>query len=98
MDSEQGRAAASGQRPPHKPAKWFAYTSAASIGLEMAVAIVLCTMGAWWIESHFTHWAPWTMIIGFMVGVGGAANAIFRTIRQHEAEVAARREGTDGEP
>lgn len=71
-------------------ATWFRYTSAASIGLEIAVAIVGCTLAALWIENNYTHWSPWTMLIGFAVGVGAAVKALVRTAKQHRRDIEAR--------
>jgi F0F1-type ATP synthase assembly protein I len=71
-------------------APWFRYTSAASVGIEIAVAIVGCTLLARWIELRFTHWAPWTTLIGFAVGIGAAVKALVRTAKQFQREVAER--------
>ncbi len=70
-------------------AAWVRYASASSVGIEMAVAIVLCTLAARWLESNYTHWSPWTTLIGFAVGIGAAIKAIVRAIRQYERELAA---------
>lgn len=71
-------------------APWFRYTSAASVGIEIAVAIIGCTLLARWIELRYTHWSPWTTLIGFGIGVGAAVNALVRTARQFQLEVAER--------
>jgi F0F1-type ATP synthase assembly protein I len=74
--------------PPRKPkgrADWYQKTSAASLGIEMAIAIVLCTFAGMWLQNNVTHWQPWTMLIGFTFGVGAAVNAIIRVIREEEA-------------
>jgi F0F1-type ATP synthase assembly protein I len=71
-------------------AAWFRYSSAASVGIEIAVAIVGCTLVAMWIENRFTHWAPWTTVIGFGVGIGAAVKALVRTAKQFQREVAQR--------
>jgi F0F1-type ATP synthase assembly protein I len=82
---------------PQPRAKWFAYTSAASLGLEIAVAVVLCTLVGWWLENNVTHFRPWTMLGGLLVGVAAAGKAIARTIRQHEADVKAREQASGKE-
>ena len=74
------------------PAPWFRYASAASVGIEIAVAIAGTTLVAHWLETHYTHWAPWTTVIGFVIGVGAAIKALVRTSRDYmrareEAEV-----------
>lgn len=71
-------------------APWFRYTSAASVGIEIAVAVVGCTLLAMWLEARYTHWSPWTTLIGFGVGIGAAIKAIVRTAKQFQREVAER--------
>src|SRR5512134_366887 len=70
-------------------ATWFRWASASSIGLEIAVAIVLCTLAARWFENEYTHWAPWTTLIGLAIGLGAATKAVLRTIRQYNRELEA---------
>src|SRR5512147_1829546 len=77
------------QRPPVRGA-WFRYSSASSVGIEIAVAIVGCTLFAGWLEREYTHWSPWTTMIGFGVGVGAAIKALVRTAKQYQHEVAER--------
>ena len=67
----------------------------------MAVAICGGAIGGMYLERHFTHWAPWTTLIGLFIGIGAAALAIVRVIREHDTEMAARRAeglGPDGLP
>lgn len=71
-------------------APWFRYTSSASVGIEIAVSIVGCTLLAGWVEVRFTHWSPWTTLIGFALGVAVAIKAIVRTAKQFQREVAER--------
>ena len=78
------------KRRPGGKAPWFRATSSASIGIEIAVAVVGCTLVARWLESTYTHWAPWTTLIGFGVGIGAAVKALVRTARQFQAEIAQR--------
>jgi F0F1-type ATP synthase assembly protein I len=75
---------------PHGKAAWFRYSSAASVGIEMAVAIVGCTLFAGWLEREYTHWSPWTTVLGFAVGIGAAIKAIVRTAKQYQRELAER--------
>jgi F0F1-type ATP synthase assembly protein I len=82
-------ATASQPRKKKGRADWYQKTSAASLGIEMAIAIVLCTFAGMWLQNNVTHWQPWTMLIGFTFGVGAAVNAIIRVIGEEEA---ARRE------
>lgn len=76
------------KRRPQGKAPWFRYTSAASVGIEIAVAVVGCTLIANWIEHEYTHWAPWTTVIGFLVGIGASIKALVRTARQYQRELA----------
>lgn len=78
------------RRGPGGKAPWFRYTSAASVGIEIAVAVVGCTLLAHWIELRFTHWSPWTTVIGFAIGIGAAVKALVRTARQFQREIAER--------
>ena len=86
---------------PPKRAAWVRYTDAASVGLEIVVAVTVCTLGARWLEQNVTHWAPWTTMIGIFVGLGAAAKAIVRTARNYtrelrrDAEEAAAREAEE---
>ena len=77
-------------RRPGGKAKWFKITSSASIGIEIAVAVVGCTLFARWLETNYTHWVPWTTLIGFAVGIGAAVKALVRTAKQFQKEVAER--------
>ncbi len=77
------------ERRPQGRADWYRHMSASSLGLEMGVAIALCTFGARWLENNVTHW-KWTTLIGLLVGCGAAANAVIRTIREVEREDEAR--------
>ena len=80
------------KRRPGGKAPWFRYTSSASVGIEIAVAIVGCTLVARWLETTYTHWAPWTTILGFAVGVGAAVKALVRTARDYQRELAQQQE------
>lgn len=81
-----------GRRTPlPKRALWYDATSASSIGIEIVVAITLCTLGAFWLERNVTHWRPWTTLIGFVIGMGAAGLALARVIRQHQMAVEARK-------
>ncbi|GEM_PF-6367973 len=70
---------------PRGQARWFRYTSASSLGIEIAVAIIGSTLAARWVEQHWTGWAPGTTIVGFMIGCGAAIAAIVRTARDYKA-------------
>ena len=84
------------RRPVRGRATWFRATSAASLGIEIAVSVVGGTLIAHWIELRFTHWGPWTTLIGFAVGVGTAVKAIVRTAREFQREIAEREQAQLG--
>lgn len=73
---------------PPKRAVWFRYTDAASVGIEMVVAITVCALGALWLERNVTHWAPWTSIIGIGLGLGAATKAVVRTAKSYRRQLA----------
>jgi F0F1-type ATP synthase assembly protein I len=51
----------------------------------MAVAVSFGALGGYYIERYLTHWSPWTMLIGFALGVATAVKAVLRTARNYEA-------------
>lgn len=70
----------------------------------MAVAICLGAFGGKYVQDHWTHWKPWTMLIGLMIGIGAAALAILRVVNEHtaamkqKAEMMAERDATAPRP
>jgi F0F1-type ATP synthase assembly protein I len=85
------------KRRPGGKAPWFKITSSASIGIEIAVAVVGCTLVARWLEGAYTHWAPWTTMIGFALGIAVSIKALVRTAKQFQREIA-EREREQGAP
>ncbi len=81
-------------------AQWFELAEAASVGIEMAVAVTIGHFGGVWLENNVTHWAPQTRWIGLAVGLGAAVLAVVRTAmvfqrklaQEEAAEVAAKAE------
>ncbi|MEZ4452567.1 MAG: AtpZ/AtpI family protein [Nannocystaceae bacterium] len=67
-----------GKRP--KRAAWFELAEAASLGIEMAVAVAIGWFGGRWLETHVTHWAPYTRWLGLGFGLGAATMAVIRTV------------------
>jgi F0F1-type ATP synthase assembly protein I len=65
-------------------AVWFQYSEASSVGIEMVVSVVVCTVGAHYIERYLTHWSPWTTLIGVALGCMTAANAVVRAARTYQ--------------
>lgn len=75
--------------PKQPQAEWFRLTEAASVGMEMAIAVAIGWFGGRWLEANVTHWAPWTSRIGAFVGLGAAALAVVRTARKFSRQLAA---------
>jgi len=75
------------RRAPPKRARWFQYTDASSVGIEIAVAITAGALGGYYIERYLTHWSPWTMLLGFAFGVVVAVRAVLRTARAYQASL-----------
>lgn len=72
---------------PPKRARWFVYTDASSLGIEIAVAVTAGAIGGYYVERYLTHWSPWTMLIGFALGVVVAVKAVLRTSRVYQASL-----------
>jgi F0F1-type ATP synthase assembly protein I len=66
---------------PRGRAPWFRYTDAASVGIEMVLAITLPALGALWLERNVTHWSPWTSVLGILVGIAAASKAVLRAAK-----------------
>lgn len=73
------------EKVPPKRARWFLYTDASSVGIEIAVAITAGALGGYYIERYLTHWSPWTMLLGFAFGIVVAVRAVLRTARAYQA-------------
>lgn len=85
-------------RVPPKRARWFIYTDASSLGIEIAVAITFGAMAGYYIERYLTHWSPWTMLLGFAFGVVVAVKAVLRTARAYQASLRATMPPATSEP
>ena len=72
---------------PVKPATWYRYMDASSLGIEIAVSVVIGAAAGMWLEKNVTHWSPWTSVMGVMVGVGTATRAIVRTARKYTKQL-----------
>ncbi|MBK8261541.1 MAG: AtpZ/AtpI family protein [Nannocystis sp.] len=75
-------------KPPAR-AQWFKLAEAASVGIEMAVAVGIGHFGGRYLQDHVTHWAPWTYWIGLSVGFGAAVMAVVRTAVHFQRHLAA---------
>ena len=71
-------------KKPVKRAAWYRMTDASSVGIEMAVAVTLCTVAGHYAERYLTHWSPWTTLLGVLVGVMAAARAVIRTAKTYQ--------------
>ena len=85
-----------GPRDSRGRAQWYQHMGAASIGLEIGIAIALCTLGGMWLQDNVTHWAPWTMLVGLGIGIGAASLSVTRVIKEHLARFPA--DGSDAPP
>jgi F0F1-type ATP synthase assembly protein I len=75
------------KEPQPQKAAWSRYTDAAAVGTEIAVAITVGSLGGMWLEHNVTHWAPWTTVIGFLIGVLAAGKAVMRTVKTYKASL-----------
>lgn len=74
-------------KKPHRPATWYRYMDASSLGIEIAISVVLGAGVGMWLEKNVTHWSPWTSVIGMMLGVATAGRALFRTARSYTKQL-----------
>ena len=86
-EPSDGEPSEGSERAPPKRAKWFLYTDASSLGIEIAVAITTGALGGYYIERYLTHWSPWTMLLGFGFGIVVAVRAVLRTARAYQASL-----------
>ncbi len=82
-------APAKDETAPPKKAAWVRYGDAASIGMEIAIAITVGALGGMWLEHNVTHWAPWTTLIGLLVGILAAGKAVLRTVKSYKGSLRA---------
>jgi F0F1-type ATP synthase assembly protein I len=85
------------QPTPPRRARWFVYTDAASVGIEIVLAVVVGALGGHYLERYVTHWSPWTTLIGLAIGVGAAVNAVVRAARGYRRQLAEKREQEVGD-
>lgn len=88
--------------PGERKARWFRHLSASSLGIEIALTIIVGWWAGRWVERNWTHWSPWTTYIGFFIGCGAGVMAIRRSVREYRtylAELEAeKREAADHRP
>ena len=75
--------------PPAKrrPAAWYRYAQASSVGLEMGLSVAVGVGAGLYLEGRFGG-APWVGLAGLAFGIGAAALAVVRASQRH-------REGPD---
>lgn len=51
------------------------------MGIEMAAAVSICTLGGWWLDQRFGT-EPYLLIFGLIVGTGAAVKTVVRAVRR----------------
>jgi ATP synthase protein I len=67
-----------------------------TVGLEIVLCIVVGAFGGHWIDGKLGS-APGFMIFGFICGLGAAAKAVMRTVKEMKG-VTAKEEREQGNP
>jgi len=75
--------------PPYAPPTRGHYPtlSASSVGIELAVAVLLGMFGGRWLDGRIGT-TPWMMILGLCFGFTAGLRAIFRYVRAADREAA----------
>lgn len=58
-------------------------TAVSALGIEMGLAIVVGYFAGRWLDGRFDT-GPYLSYLGFAFGIGAAAKAIIRTVRQYQ--------------
>lgn len=61
----------------------------ASVGMEMAIAVVIGTLGGSWLDQRLQT-RPWLALIGMFFGVAAGFRGVLRVAREHERAMKAR--------
>jgi ATP synthase protein I len=77
-------------------AEYKALGSFGTLGLEIALCVIVGTLGGRWIDGKLGT-APWLLIFGFICGLGAAGKAVMRSMREMKA-VTEREEREQGNP
>ncbi len=57
-----------------------------SLGIELAMWIILGILLGFWIESRWEV-APWGVLGGLMLGILGGARSLYRTLKEMQREL-----------
>lgn len=63
------------------------------VGLSLATPMVLCIFGAAWLQKRFSL-GGWVILLGIVLGVGGAVSSFREFMHQANKQARKRREGT----
>jgi ATP synthase protein I len=58
----------------------------ASVGLEMAIAVVIGTLGGSWLDQRLGT-RPWLALLGILFGVAAGFRGVLRVVRDHERQM-----------
>lgn len=75
---------------------WRGTGSLSTMGLEVALSIVLPLVAGNWADGRF-HTGPWLALLGFGLGLAAAIRALARGLREMRA-IAAKEEREQGNP
>jgi F0F1-type ATP synthase assembly protein I len=63
----------------------------ASVGLELAIAVVIGTLGGSWLDQRLGT-RPWLALVGMLLGVAAGFRGVLRVVREHERNMKAQAE------
>ena len=54
----------------------------ASVGLSFVFALLIGTMGGWWLDQHF-GWKPYGFFAGFILGLAAGIRNVYLVTRKY---------------
>lgn len=57
-----------------------------SVGLELGIAVVVCTLGGWWLDQRLGL-EPWLTLLGATFGLVVGFRSLYRAVKMHESEM-----------
>ncbi len=72
-----------GDRP--RPAAWYRYAQASSVGLEMGLSVAVGVGVGLYLQGRFGG-APWVSLVGLAFGIGAAALVVVRASQRHRRD------------